>query len=55
MAEIKPMGNCPTCGHELKKLGHQPGGAKGRYKCVNQECRDRRWFNRSGEVRPGAA
>lgn len=49
------IGKCPSCGHELKKLGHQPGGDKGRYKCVNDACSDRRWFNRVGDVRVGAA
>lgn len=51
----KVNGNCPDCGTELKKVGHQPGGGKGRYKCMNTECPNNRWMNRYGESRPGAA
>lgn len=51
----KPLGNCPSCGKPLTRAGHEntPVGTKGRYTCMNRDCPDRRWFNRSGEPRFG--
>jgi hypothetical protein len=50
----KPRGKCPSCGVELKKVGQlrpEGGRPKGRYKCMNIECDEKRWFNRFGEPR----
>jgi len=45
----KPVGICPSCGSELRKVGHKNGEPKGRYKCMNSECSNRRWYNRQGK------
>lgn len=47
----KENGSCPDCGSELKRVGHQPDGGKGRYKCMNRGCSNNRWMNRYGEPR----
>lgn len=52
MKDTKHIGNCPSCGEQLKRTGHKAGEPKGRYQCMNfAGCRDRRWFNRHGEPR----
>jgi hypothetical protein len=51
-----PIGNCPSCGLQLTKAGHENRGdmhTAGRYTCMNRQCSDRRWFNRTGEPRFG--
>lgn len=54
MAKGQPIGNCPGCGHELKRMGHVLETIpKYRYQCVNQLCSYylKKWFNRHGEPR----
>lgn len=46
---IKPLGKCPACKSELRKVGRE--GHKGRYKCMNSDCPERGWFNRYGARR----
>lgn len=48
---VKEIGVCPDCKVELKRVGHQPDGGKGRYKCMNTACRNNGWMNRYGEKR----